>query len=165
MYCSFCDANRFKSLHSSHKKNITSMLKKLSKHGKTFVDQAIRNIQNFVGDPPTGSTSWTEVAEDFKKRMLRPPRLKREGLSSMKQKWTKLLQKRERAAGPLKTKKRKAYKETVMKDRSSVRRKVFFPDKKRCKAACPADTVQINSFTMVHNHLGCPPPAAAVYYL
>ena len=165
VYCCFCDANRFKSLHSSNKMHITSMLKKLSKHDKKFVDHAIRNIENFVGDTPTGSTSWTEVAAEFKKRMLRPPRLKREGLSSMKQKWTKLLQKRERAAGPLKTKKRKAYKETVMKDRSSVRRKIFFPDKKRCKAACPADTVQINSFTMVHNHLGCPPPAAAVYYL
>ena len=116
--------------------NVTSMLKKLFKLRQTLFDKAIRNIENFAGEPPTGSTSWTEVAEELTKRVSKPPRLKRDGSSSMKRKWTNLLQKRERVAGQLKAKKRTAYKETVMKDRSSVRRKFFFPDKKRCKAAC-----------------------------
>ena len=123
--CIFCsDEHLDKLLRCRNGDQVTKTLKDLKGLNQDQYARGLHNLRCRRGDA---------LVKDFEMRVARAEkRAEKRGAPRLtsRQKWQRALEKRVRTKGALHRREQKAYDKTLLKDRMSVRRKMFFPELK-----------------------------------
>ena len=119
--CLFCsDEHLDKLLACNHGYQVTKTLKDMKRLDEEQYQKCLCNLQRRKGD---------DFVRDFDGRVARAEKRVAPKLTTGGQ-WHNALEKRARARGELHRREKRAYDKTVLKDRMSVRRKIFLPELK-----------------------------------
>ena len=146
---------------------ITSSLKKLFALSKNIYKEGLRRIGREHG-PEEAAARKKRVEQQVMQAQL-AAKSKAEKGRPLKERWHDLLSHRVRTAGGLSAKEKKAYAEIKRRDRATVRRKVFLPDKKFKKITEKSEAAEedalrqkgILSADIADNDSGLPAPACS----
>ena len=119
--CVFCDDEHLdKLLRCKNGHQITKVLKDMKNLNLRQYEKCLSNLRRRRGE---------DFAKDFDMRVARAEK-RGAPKATPRQQWESALEKRARARGELHRREKKAYDKTVLRDRMSVRRKIFLPELK-----------------------------------